>query len=225
MTLWDLSLPLGLGLATSIHCAQMCGPLVLSYSVASRPGPAPHLFYNLGRILTYAALGAIAGAAGTVISAVSGVAQTVVVVAGALLIIAGILTAGIIPNRQLVRIGGGGVSRAFTSRIAPLLHSPQARSKLYLGLLLGLLPCGMVYAALFQAMATGNALGGAASMVAFGVGTAASLLPIGLFSSFFAARLGRWSTPIAAGAMVLMGCLMVWRGLHAVTNAAACHHY
>lgn len=224
MTLWDLSLPLGLGLATSIHCAQMCGPLVLSYSVASRPGPASHVFYNVGRILTYAALGAVAGAVGTAISAISGVAQTVVVVAGTLLIIAGVLTAGIIPNRQLVNIGGGGVSRVFTRRVAPLLGSPRARSKLYLGLLLGLLPCGMVYAALFQAMGTGTAAGGAVSMAAFGLGTAASLLPLGLFSSFFAARVGRWSTPIAAGAMVAMGCFMVWRGLHAVTNGPVCHH-
>lgn len=224
MTLYELSLPLGLGVAASLHCAQMCGPLVVAYSVGARRGLAPHFYYNLGRMFTYAVLGAVAGAVGNIIGAVSGVAQTVMLVAGVLMIIAGALTAGIVPNRQLVQIGGGGVSRWLSGKVGPLLRSADPRQKLLLGLLLGLLPCGLVYAALLQAMSTGSAVRGGASMALFGMGTAVSLVPIGVFSSFFAARLGRWSAPIAAAAMVILGCVMLWRGWYAVTSTPACHH-
>ena len=63
MTPLEVSLPLGLGVVSSLHCAQMCGPIVLSYSMAGRSSAAGHLCYNGGRIATYALLGALAGAA------------------------------------------------------------------------------------------------------------------------------------------------------------------
>ena len=224
MTLAEATLPLSLGVVSSLHCAQMCGPLVLSYSVSARRGLAPHLYYNAGRLFTYGILGALAGGLGHAISAISGIEKTVMLVAGTLMVIAGILTAGIVPTQRLVQLGGDSFSRLFSRKIAPLLTSPNPRTKLALGVLLGLLPCGLVYAALIQAMGTGTALEGALSMVLFGVGTATSLLPIGLFSSFFAVRLGRWSTRVAALAMVVMGCLLLWKGVHAVTFGHSCHH-
>ena len=69
MTIIDTSVGFGLGLIGSIHCAQMCGPVVLAYSMAMGPQPPArmalaHGSYNAGRILTYSALGAVAGALG-----------------------------------------------------------------------------------------------------------------------------------------------------------------
>ena len=66
MTPVEFSLVFVLGLVGSLHCLQMCGPIVLAYSLPldrARAGRA-HLQYNAGRILTYVALGAVAGAAG-----------------------------------------------------------------------------------------------------------------------------------------------------------------
>src|SRR5512141_1325170 len=116
----DIALPLGLGVVSSLHCAQMCGPIVVSYSMGGRATAAGHFAYNAGRIATSAVLGAVARG---------------------------------------------------------------ASSKLLLGLAMGFLPCGLLYAGLLKAASTGTALGGAASMAAFGVGTAGALLGIGLFSS------------------------------------------
>jgi len=68
MTAFDLSIPFGLGLMSSLHCAQMCGPIVLAYSLplrgTRRSGVWAHLSYNSGRLITYGLMGALAGAVG-----------------------------------------------------------------------------------------------------------------------------------------------------------------
>src|SRR3974377_1660492 len=64
MTPLELYVPFGLGVISSLHCAQMCGPIVLSYSMGGRGTVTGHLCYNTGRIATYALLGSAAGAAG-----------------------------------------------------------------------------------------------------------------------------------------------------------------
>ena len=78
---------------------------------------------------------------------------------------------------------------------------------------MGFLPCGILYAAVLQAVAMGSAWSGALSMGAFGVGTAGSLLAIGLFSTSIGSRLGRWSVPLASLCVVIMGAFLMWRGL------------
>ena len=60
----DISLSFGLGVLSSLHCAQMCGPIVLSYSMAARGSSTGHLAYNGGRIVTYALLGCGGGCGG-----------------------------------------------------------------------------------------------------------------------------------------------------------------
>src|SRR5208337_3688095 len=108
MSSLEFGIMFSLGLVSSLHCVQMCGPLVLTYSVALKQSAslvappaalrsrllASHLAYNGGRILTYSALGAIAGIAGGTVGFVghlaglSGVAATV---AGGLMILAGLV--------------------------------------------------------------------------------------------------------------------------------------
>jgi hypothetical protein len=228
MTWLDISLPLGLGLASSLHCAQMCGPLVVSYSLGSGGGWRAHVAYNLGRIATYSAMGAAAGLIGAMVGGLgrwAGIEQAALLVAGALMIIAGIFTAGFLPASGLVQIGGGGISGLFTKTIGRLISSKAALSKLGLGALLGFLPCGLVYAALLKAMAADGALAGAATMALFGLGTSAALIGIGLFSSVIGARLGKYSNAIAAASMMVMGAFLLWHGLKPVTTGESCHHH
>ena len=71
MTPLDLTLPLALGVVSCLHCAQMCGPIVLCVGRAA----ADHLAYNAGRIFTYSALGALAGAAGQGVVRLAGVEE------------------------------------------------------------------------------------------------------------------------------------------------------
>jgi len=215
-----------LGLVSSLHCVQMCGPIVLSYSVSLESLAKPqamglfpsllgnHLAYNIGRILTYSALGAIAGFTGEtmgVIGRISGLTHVLALVAGVSMIVIGIVMLGCLPSRplanKLLR-----VPASFLRSAGALIKSPGAVKRFILGLLLGFLPCGLVYAALMKAMATGAPVFGALTMFAFGLGTASSLLTIGTLSSTIRLRLNRWGRQLAAVGVTVMGILLVWRG-------------
>jgi sulfite exporter TauE/SafE len=217
-----------LGLMSSLHCVQMCGPIVLSYSLplakAARRQEmlVAHAAYNLGRITTYAALGAVAGVAGgglNIVSRAAGVANGARICAGLALIVTAVLISGALPQAGLVRIGPvGGLSRV----AGRILLSPRPLSKLPLGLVLGLLPCGLVYAALLKSVETGTAAGGALTMVAFGLGTAFALTSFGIASSVAGIRLGRWSNAVSTAGVALMGVFLIWSGLTGPVSHA--HH-
>ncbi len=220
MTLLDIWLPVGLGLASSPHCAQMCGPLVLAYSLGSQSRLRAHLFYNVGRIATYSLLGAVAGALGAamgMIGKLAGIEQAAALAAGMLLILAGFLTAGLVPRSGLASIANNRIASLFHKKVNRLITSSNPLSKLGLGIALGFLPCGMVYAALLKAMASNGPAGGAVTMALFGLGTSVSLVTIGAFSSIIASRLRRWSNLIAAVSMLAMGALLLWHGLKPLT--------
>jgi sulfite exporter TauE/SafE len=231
-----------LGLVSSLHCVQMCGPIVLSYSVAlerlksvpagtSSPLLFGHLAYNLGRIFTYAALGAAAGLAGQTVGLVgrlAGVSSALAIVGGVLMLVAGLVMFGMFPA---VKILGGGffrITSGFLRPLSSLVSSPGVGRRFLLGLALGFLPCGLVYAALLRALATGSALWGAATMAAFGAGTAGALLAVGVLSSAVRGRVNRWGTQLAAVSVMAMGALLIVRGtMPAILAGAhathACH--
>ncbi len=212
----ELGLVFLLGLVSSLHCVQMCGPIVLAFSLPLKRSDAlrAHLQYNAGRILTYAFLGAIAGAVGGgigMLGRLAGLASGARVFAGGAMIVAGFLMVGLLPSNGLITIQ----NRSITKRIGRRLLAPKG--KFTLGLTLGLLPCGLVYAALLKAVDSGSALAGAGTMLAFGAGTAVALLSLGAASSFV--RFPRWSNRLAAVSMMLAGGLLVWRGL----TTPVCH--
>jgi len=198
MTPLEFSLVLSLGLASGLHCLGMCGPIVLAYGLPLPKGQRlrAHLSYHAGRILTYMLLGALAGVAGGalgLLGRMAGLATGARIFAGAPMILAGLLLAGWLPSNGLAPIGP-----RFSRMAGRLLRSGSA-NKFALGLALGFLPCGLVYAALLKALETSGALAGALTMLAFGLGTAAALLGMGAISSLAGGWLGRWSNRIAPG--------------------------
>jgi sulfite exporter TauE/SafE len=199
-----------LGVVGSLHCMQMCGPIVLAYSLPldRERIMRAHLQYNAGRILTYTALGAAAGAAGHFITVLSGFAAAARVVAGTGMIVAAVLWLAPIRTASLVHI---------QTSVGRRLTAPGGKFRL--GLALGFLPCGLIYAALLKAVDTGSAIGGAATMLTFGLGTSVALLSLGFASSFAPVRLGRWGTRVAAACVMATGVLLVWRGL----TVPVCH--
>jgi uncharacterized protein len=219
MTLFEFGVVLSLGLASGLHCLQMCGPIVLTYSLSTPRGGAlrAHLLYNAGRILTYMVLGAVAGAAGGgigLLGRMAGLAAGARIFSGAAMIVAGILMIGLVPSKGLVNIGKSGITSRFSKSIGRRLVA--AGGKFQLGLILGFLPCGLVYAALLKAMESAGAVPGALTMLAFGLGTAVALVAVGTASSFAGLRLaGRWSNRLAAVSMVVAGAVILWRGLRA----------
>src|ERR1039457_5915089 len=116
---FELGLVFVLGLVSSLHCVQMCGPIVLAFSLPlSRPEALrAHVQYNAGRILTYALLGALAGAVGGgigMLGRLAGLASGARVFAGCAMIVAGILMVGLLPSSGLVTIQNRGITARFS---------------------------------------------------------------------------------------------------------------
>lgn len=169
------------------HCIGMCGPIVasLSLSLKGRGVIIPHLFYNTGRITTYALLGGLMGATGSFTSVTARIANLqkgVMILTGSLIIVMGLAMAGWIPLGSIFGEDynpGGLLSRTFRR-----LSETRSTVTYYpLGMLLGLLPCGPVYTALIAAARTGmevqngfkGSLIGAGLMLSFGLGTVPAL--------------------------------------------------
>ena len=223
MTGLELSVVFMLGLVSSLHCVQMCGPIVASYSVALGPSSRVadrslilgHVAYNAGRILTYSALGAVAGLAGHTVGLVgrlAGLSSALAIVGGVLLLIAGLVMFGTFPAVKVLGARFFRITSGFLRPLSSLISSASVARRLLLGLAMGLLPCGLIYAALLRALATGSALAGAATMAAFGAGTAGALLAVGIFSSVLRKGFSRWGTQLAAASVTAMGAILIVRG-------------
>jgi sulfite exporter TauE/SafE len=194
------------GLLGAGHCAGMCGGIVSALSLQGPQGAGAipiHLAYNLGRILSYAAAGLLAGALGQLAGGVLPLQRGLYLFASLMLVAMGIYLLGL--TRSLAWLENRG--QALWQRIQPLtvrfLPVRGVAQALPLGLLWGWLPCGLVYSALTTALASGSAGQGALLMLAFGLGTLPNLLLAGLllvrFRRFAQARMTR----IASGLLVL----------------------
>jgi uncharacterized protein len=218
MTPGDFNLVLVLGFVSSLHCVQMCGPIVLTYSVAANTDAGRrsllglHLAYNSGRTLTYMFLGALAGLAGGTMGFVgrlAGFENTAAVIAGIAMMIAGLALFGSTPGLRGWR--GFALPSRLLKPAGKLISSQSPVSKFALGLLMGFLPCGLVYAALMKAIGAATPLGGTLTLLAFGMGTSVALVVVGLGSSAFTRKLARWGTTVSAITVMLMGALLIAR--------------
>jgi sulfite exporter TauE/SafE len=196
---------LALGLASTLHCAGMCGAISCSLLLAqersrARSAQAAFALTHLGRIMAYAAAGALIGTIGA--PAIGWLDREAAFrllqwAAAASLIWIGMSTAGLLPSLTILdrsfAVVAGGVGRM------PSSSTPRHALPLIAGMAWGLMPCAMVYAALFTAMLTGSGSGGALSMASFGIGT----LPGLIAATFGFRRLARVSQSrpqrIAAG--------------------------
>lgn len=194
------------------HCAGMCGPFVLSQVTArleARPAGSMREWhrlagaalvpYHVGRMTTYAGLGAVAAllAGSLVVSAGLRWAS-----AGLLLVAALIMLGFALPQLKGLAAGGEGWWSRTVGRLArPLFADPTGLRGWLLGAALGFIPCGLLYGALAAAAASGEALAGAMGMFAFGLGTVPNLLAVGLVGHL-AAR--RWRGPILRYAPLLL---------------------
>ena len=208
------------GALASLHCVGMCGAVVLAYSVHG-PGAQQRRFsfdlirhgtYNGGRVLSYAALGALLSAAGLRLAWVRNAGDYLSVSAGIVMVAAGLAMLGLLRIPSRISLGGGvGAVRRLHAR---LLRGGSPSRTLALGLLTPLLPCGMLYGMLAKAAAAPTVGGGALTMAVFALGMTPSLGALGGFSSLCSARLRKGAERLAAVSILLMGIVLLLRGLH-----------
>lgn len=218
------------GLAGSIsHCAGMCGPFVLT-QVTARLGRVPVerfgtwtrlrgaalVPYQLGRVTTYSALGAVAGGlAGEVMRTTEfrWIASGFLLLAAVLFL--GQIGADVLPRparRAQAQLVGGAIA-GLSRLVGGLFSDPRGWRGYGLGVALGFLPCGLLYSALAAAAAGGSALAGAAGMAAFAAGTIPMLVGVGFGGAVLGRRwrgvLARLAQPMLALNAVLLVAIAV----------------
>ena len=194
-----------------------------------------HLSYNFGRVLSYVFVGALLGAIGGGFSGLQSAGEWFSTAAGVLLLLSGIWMMRIFPwmgfKREISFPSGkeSFLRNLYTKTYGALLASPAVESKFYIGLLTPLLPCGLLYSMFVMVAASGNAVNGAVTMALFGIGIVPSLVIVGFVSTFFRFRLRVWGDKLAAVMIVVMGIIMVMRGLGIpmpwMMMAAGHHHH
>jgi hypothetical protein len=196
------------GLVGSGHCAVMCGGIATGFpSMALRANWRYVIEPNLGRVLGYAMAGAIAGGVGHAIvdvAALPWLRTGLRVATGALMIVIGLRL--VLADRAASPYSslGGGLWRLLKPLQRGLLPANTSGKRLALGALWGWMPCGLSTTLLTAAWLQANAVGGALTMTAFGLGTLPVMLPLTWSGLHVGKRLLRGATRTAAGMVVMV---------------------
>jgi len=213
-----------LGLVSSLHCVGMCGPIAMSVSnsrfniqpVAEKTYRQSALWnillYNAGRITTYAVFGLVFGLIGRSF-AWFGWQQKISVTLGVLIIAALIIPRLIKNQNNFTRLGNQAMTKVRTA-LGKLLFNGHPASVYSIGLLNGLLPCGMVYLALAGAVATGTAWNGSLFMALFGLGTVPAMTAVGYFGAWLTPSLRNSARKLFPAMMMVMATLLILRGMN-----------
>jgi sulfite exporter TauE/SafE len=211
-----------LGLATSLHCVGMCGPMVVTYAVRSVPGGswlrdlAPNALYQAARILSYVVVGAVLGAVGAAFN-LSAIRPWILVLAGVFMIVLGLGMTGKAPwaARLSPRPPKALVSALSKLRRRAVADESRGESDwatpAAFGLLTGLMPCAPLQGAQVAAAASGSAVNGAAGMLAFGLGTMPLLLVFGATAGLIPANWKHRLNVVLAVVVILFGLAFIDR--------------
>jgi sulfite exporter TauE/SafE len=207
------------GLLGSAHCAGMCGSfacLAAHSEHSQRPtGDALRgtLAYSLGRLVSYATLGLLAGAAGAGLNRagdIAGIARPATTIAGVLLVLWGVATLLALLG---VRVPALAVTPALADRLARAVRAvremPAPTRGVALGALSAALPCGWLYAFVASSAAAGSALGGGLVMAAFWAGTLPAIFAVALGVQRLLGPVRRRLPLVTAVAMIVLGLLTV----------------
>lgn len=202
------------GLISSLHCIGMCGPIAMMIPVY-RANPTKKttqiITYHLGRLSAYASLGLLFGLVGKGFF-LAGIQQKLSLFIGIAMIVT-ILT----PERILANYNFSKPVFRLISKIKTSLGK-QFRNKSYqslftIGLLNGFLPCGMVYVALFGAIAMQSVPFGILYMVLFGLGTVPMMSSVTYLNSFMTLSFRNKVQKAIPYVGVAIGVLFILRGL------------
>jgi sulfite exporter TauE/SafE len=202
------------GLISSFHCIGMCGPIAMMLPV-ERNNPAKKatqiITYHLGRLTAYGSIGLLFGLLGKGLF-LAGIQQQMSVVIGVAMIVV-ILT----PEKVFAQYNFSKPVFRWISKMKQTLGShfknKSYRSLFIIGLLNGFLPCGMVYVALFGAIAMQSADFGVLYMLLFGLGTVPLMSVVVYVNSFLTVPIRNKIQKVIPYVGVIIGVLFILRGL------------
>ncbi len=212
------------GLLGTGHCLGMCGGLVSALSLSPegrRSGPAFPVLYHLGRVSTYALIGLAVGWLGSALVLTSDfrlIAFGLLLLSDLFVIVLGLGSAGLWPRFDLMRLESPSGALILGRLTRHFRYFPPLISPLLLGLLMGFLPCGLLYAVVLSAAQSTAPISGAAVMAAFGLGTVPGLLVVGGLAQWMGKRGRLWMVRAAGVTVVLMGGWNLWRHLSMMTG-------
>ncbi|HMR16632.1 MAG TPA: sulfite exporter TauE/SafE family protein [Mariniflexile sp.] len=226
-----------LGLVGSLHCVGMCGPIAFMLPV-DRTNAYKKIsqitVYHAGRLFAYSLIGLVFGLIGKSLY-IFGFQQQLSIAIGILMILFVVVPSSVFNTYNFSKPIYRLISKV-KSALGAALKKKTADTFLTIGFLNGFLPCGLVYMALFGAIASGNALEGSLYMATFGLGTVPLMTTAIYFSHFLKGAARQRIQKIIPAFVVIIGIIFIFRGLglgirylspapvnELVTGAMECH--
>lgn len=202
-----------MGLLGSFHCVGMCGPLALSLPLSTNTAWSKcsgAFLYNAGRIITYSVFGLVFGLIGKSAS-FFGYQQWLSILLGVLIIFFVILPKRIsaFNNKNFITV----FFEKIRSGLGDLFSRKNYSSLFFIGILNGLLPCGLVYMAAAGAVATGDITNSILFMAFFGLGTLPIMWSLAFFGNYVSIGIRQKIRRAYPYMMMMMGCLLILRGM------------
>ena len=205
---------ISLGFLGSFHCIGMCGPIAMTIPVKRTSHfsiISGSLIYNTGRIVTYACLGLLFGILGKGFM-LAGWQSFLSIILGIC-----ILFLLFIPNLSVISLKVGFLVSfigKLKSKIRILFGIHTNRSLFIIGLLNGLLPCGLVYLGIIAALSTGDTFKGALFMIGFGLGTLPAMLSITFIRDYIGIRFRNGVRRMVPVFVAMMAVMLILRGMN-----------
>lgn len=207
------------------HCIGMCGGIVVAYSSTKidqkssyLQQTSSHLAYNFGRVTTYTVLGAIFGFIGQVVAFTPTTKGLLFLLTGILMILAGLSLLG---NIKFLNSAEWSVSKYpwYQKSFKKLMLSHSYGSFYLLGLLNGIIPCGLVYSFAIFAASTADPFAGALVMATFGLATIPALFFLGFITKFLQkGSLRGTMMKLAALLVILYGGITLYKGYNFIAH-------
>jgi len=225
-----LLIAFSVGFFGSMHCIGMCGGLVTALSMTrAKVWWSGLTAYQFGRVTTYTLLGVVSGLIGFSLKQLGGFDQVQLLLtlfAGGIMITFGLHLAGWMPDPfarfALRAIGGMGL----TNRIKSAASKKSPINWYLIGVANGLLPCGLVYAALALSVASGGVVEAGSAMLAFGLGTIPAMMAAPALVNLMSANRRSLVLKALGVLVVALGLFTMVRGtslMHMLHGGAAGH--
>lgn len=200
-----------LGLAGTLHCIGMCSPLAMSVSRAGKGTGIRTVLYNSGRIITYGILGGLFSFAGRML-AIGGIQEWVSIGVGVAAVALGLARVQLTAPKFLLAAAYR-ATNSLKDRFRTILNHGSSTGVTLLGMINGILPCGMTFVALGYCITLGSPMDGFMAMVFFGLGTLPAMIGFASVVQLAVRKLKLGYKTIQVSLLIIAGVLLITRGI------------